>query len=81
MMFGWFPFMFLGPFFSLVVLAGIGFLVYAAVTHVRPVPNGTLQPGGVERPIDVLRLRYARGELTREEFQRMREDLQRQDRP
>ncbi|HUF53233.1 MAG TPA: SHOCT domain-containing protein [Dehalococcoidia bacterium] len=31
-----------------------------------------------QRPIDIARRRYARGEITREEFERIRQDLFRQ---
>jgi len=31
---------------------------------------------GHETPLDILKKRYARGELTKEEFERMKEDLQ-----
>lgn len=31
---------------------------------------------GRESPVDILKKRYARGELTKEEFERMKQDLQ-----
>ena len=45
---------------------------------------GTLQPGQVqtapygpgETALDILKRRYARGEISREEFQRMKQDVQ-----
>jgi putative membrane protein len=78
----WYPFMFLWPalgvVFWLLVFGGIGFLVYAAVARARrSLPTSRLP----EDPIALLRLRYARGDLTRKEFQRMREDLEGNPRP
>jgi putative membrane protein len=40
------------------------------------VVTGLFQRSG-RSPLDIAQERYARGELSREEFQRMREDLQR----
>ena len=31
---------------------------------------------GVNRPLEILKERYARGEISREEYERMRQDLQ-----
>jgi putative membrane protein len=66
---------FLGGFFPLVLfLALVGLLVWAIMrtTSQRPVPAGTLTPTApVARPdtaLEEVRLRYARGEMSREEF-------------
>lgn len=79
---GWYPMMFLWPMLWLLswllVLGGLGFLIYAAVTRSR---TGLPAPKVPDDAIAVLRSRYARGDLTREEFQRMREDLEGRPRP
>lgn len=53
----------------LVVLLGIGYGLYRAFSH------GLL--GGDDLALEELRLAYARGELSQEEFEQRREDLQR----
>ncbi|WP_227380186.1 SHOCT domain-containing protein [Haladaptatus halobius] len=53
----------------LVVLLGIGYLLYRAFTQ-------GLFSGG-DPALEELRLAYARGELSQEEFEQRREDLQR----
>ena len=62
---GFFPML-----FWLLVLAGIGFVVYALV---RRQPVG---PGAPEDPLRALAARYARGEIDREQYLRVREDLE-----
>ncbi len=82
MMAGWYPLMFVWPMLwllsCLLVLGGLGFLVYAGVRRSRA---GPAPATASEDAIATLRLRYARGELTREEFRRMREDLDGEYRP
>lgn len=56
--------------FWALVLAGIGLLVAWAF---RRVPSGEASGG---RPLDILKERYARGELTREQYEQMRRDLE-----
>jgi putative membrane protein len=59
----------------------VGLIVYAVSssgrnrgTYYTPQP-GQETAGGPEDPLEILRQRYARGEITREEYQAMREDL------
>lgn len=59
--FGW---LFMIGFWVLVIL-GVVFLV-------RTLLGGA---GKGETPLDILRKRYARGEITREEFEKMKSDL------
>lgn len=57
--------------FSLLVLAGIGLLVVWAVRQV-----GAGGGGRSARALEVLQERYARGEITREQYEQMRRDLE-----
>ena len=65
----------LGPILMLVfwalVIAGVVLLIRWLVAQGRSA-GGT---GGGRSPMDILKERYARGEITREQFERMREDL------
>ncbi len=56
--------------FWLLALAGLGFVIYALVRR-RPVGAG-----GSHDPLRVLGERYARGEIDREQYLKMREDLE-----
>lgn len=62
---------------------GIGMLVFwavviiAIVALIRYLGRG---PGSAPRedtPLDILKKRYARGEITREQYEQMKEDLKR----
>jgi putative membrane protein len=57
-------------------------LIAGAVWLIKQIFSGPVirsgdTPGGVERAIDILDKRYARGDLDREEYERMKKDLQR----
>ncbi len=62
--FGW---IFMILFWALVIL-GIVYIVQA-------VSRKAGQPGPEEKPLDILKKRYAKGEITKEEFERMKDDL------
>lgn len=64
------PWMFVPILFWLLVLAGIVFVVYALA---RRQPVGA---GGADDPLRVLSARYARGEIDREQYLKMREDME-----
>ena len=81
---GWFGFgwLWMVLFWVLLIL-----LVVWLVTRLFPqiqINNDTLHRTGYpsastpteETPLDILKKRYARGEITREEFERMRQDLE-----
>ncbi len=62
---------------SLAMLAFWGALIVGIVLVVRKVDGGATHSGGTtpESPIDILHRRYAAGELAREEYEHMRQDL------
>jgi putative membrane protein len=67
--------MFMHSFWILIILVGLFFLVrwLARSSGVRQSPF--LQAGGTG-PLDILKQRYARGEIDRDEFERMKQDLE-----
>jgi uncharacterized membrane protein len=73
LVFGWL----LGAVF-LVLLVGLAVYLAAGLTRARLAPQHSAGAGGHAQPDDplaILRLRYARGELSRDEFLRANEDL------
>lgn len=62
--FGW---VFMIIFWALVIL-GVIYVVQAAM-------RGGKGEAQKETPLDILKKRYARGEITREDFERMKDDL------
>ncbi len=58
--------------FWVLILAGIGLVVVWALRHVGPRET----TGSGPRALDILKERYARGELTREQYEQMRRDLE-----
>ncbi len=64
----------LGIVFWALVIIGVVLLLVWLFRQVQP---GGVGPGpGAPRPIDILRERYARGEITKEQFDQMRRDLE-----
>jgi uncharacterized membrane protein len=61
----------------LVLLIGLAVYVVAGLTrgHTAPQPAGAPGHGQPDDPLAILRLRYARGEISRDEFLRANEDL------
>ena len=60
----------LGVLFGLLLLALLAVFLLAAVRFLRG------QVPGRESAVEILKRRYARGELTREEYERMRRELE-----
>lgn len=54
--------------FWVVVIIGIVYLV-------RYLGKGPRGPEPQEKPLDILKKRYAKGEITKEQFDRMKDDL------
>lgn len=74
--YGWLGMMF-GGLMMLVFWGGLivlGFLAIRALAR-----SGSAQPGspasGGNRALDILKERYARGEITKEQYEQMRQDL------
>jgi len=55
--------------FWVIVIAGIIIIIKGLV-------SGTGQPGKSETALDILKKRYAKGEITKEDFDRMKKDLE-----
>lgn len=65
--------MLLAGLFWIVLLVGVGILLYALVTRWQ---GGQSRPlSGPDDPLALLKIRYARGEITREQYQEMYRDL------
>jgi uncharacterized membrane protein len=61
--------MLLAGLFWIVLLVGVGILLYALVTRWQ---GGQHRPGsGPDDPLALLKIRYVRGEITREQYQEM----------
>ena len=58
---------------GLLTIAFWATIIYLVVALIRPPGQGTRAPG--EEPVEILKRRYARGELSRDEYERMRSDL------
>jgi len=65
--FGWF-----GMIFNLAILIGIVALIVWAFNRFS---SGSRQSTGNQSPREILQARYARGEITREQYQQMLTDL------
>ena len=59
--------------FWIVLLVGVGILLYALVTRWQGSQGRPLS--GPDDPLALLRIRYARGEITREQYQEMHREL------
>lgn len=65
--------MLLAGLFWIVLLVGVGILLYALVRRWQGGPGRA--GSGADDPLALLRIRYARGEVTREQYQQMLTDL------
>ncbi len=67
------PWMWVGGVVWILLLVGAGILIYQLVKHwSAPQRLGPVH----DDPMAVLRIRYARGEITREQFVQMQRDIQ-----
>jgi putative membrane protein len=53
----------------------IGFAVYLLYLNMNKGPY-QIQGGGLNVPLEILKKRYARGEITHEQFEEIKKDLQ-----
>jgi putative membrane protein len=67
-----FPFLWIGAGFRLLFLAAI---VAGAIYLVRSLSRQGWRGHGQETALDILQKRYARGEITKEEYEEMRKNL------
>lgn len=76
---GWWMFPFGMPILLLVVLAAVLYLMFGGRGYGPPRWRDSDRPssntGDSESAIEMLRKRYARGEIKREEFEQMKKDL------
>lgn len=68
--FGWFGMIFMGLFWIVIIGLSIWLL-----SKIFPQNHGAQSTGG-ETPLDILKRRYARGELSKEEYETIRHDLE-----
>ena len=61
----------IGMLFNLLILVGVVLLIVWAVKRF----TGTNPSTGVQTPKEILQARYARGEITREQYQQMLTDV------
>lgn len=54
----------------------IGGAVWLVISLFRQGRTAVLGPGPTDHALDILRERYARGEITREQFEQMRHDIE-----
>lgn len=57
--------------FWALVIGGVAFLITRLVRQ-----DSQTRSGGADSPLEILKQRYARGEITREQYQQMRGDLE-----
>ena len=72
---GWGGGMWIGSIFWLLLLGVIIWAVISFVNNSRNRDQNSNFPGQ-ESALDILKKRYAKGEITREEFEQMKRDLQ-----
>jgi putative membrane protein len=76
MMGGWWGFPFMGPIFGLVL---VGLIIGGLVWFVQSMSRGESRLGSgqtaAETPLEILKHRYAAGEITKEQFEEMKRTL------
>ena len=71
---GW---LFMIIFWALVILGPIVLVILGVIYFVKLIAGISDRKGGTkdETPLDILKKRYAKGELTKEEFEKIKDDL------
>jgi putative membrane protein len=68
------PFIFFGGWMIIVWIVIVGLIVWGVIAltrHTAKTPGG----GEMRNPLGIARERYARGEITREQFEQLKKDL------
>ena len=65
----------IGLIISIAIIVGIVVLVVWAVKRFTSGTSNVNQPAGSQSPREILQARYARGEITRDQYQQMLSDL------
>jgi putative membrane protein len=75
---GWMPWgmMWLFPLVMLVVMVVFLYLFLVRGVYRPPLHPQSPGSGGSESALDILKKRYARGEITKDEFDRMKKDIE-----
>ena len=63
-----------GWFMGLIIIIAVGVLIYFFVIQKKKTDSFSAPPA--ETPLDILNKRYARGEISKEEYDQMKTDLQ-----
>ena len=74
-MMGYGGFGLIGLLFNLMIIIGVVLLVVWAVRRFTDGTTNVKQLSGSQSPREILQARYARGEITREQYQQMLTDL------
>ncbi len=53
----------------------IGLVIWLVITVARGGQTGSVTHTPVQTPLDILKMRYARGEIAKEQFDQMKQDL------
>ncbi|MEN6373525.1 MAG: SHOCT domain-containing protein [Smithella sp.] len=61
-----------GMFMWIIFLILVGLLIYFIVRNLKT--KGSTMPG--ESPVDILKRRYAKGEITKEEYEKIKKDIE-----
>ncbi len=67
--------MFFGGWMIIVWIVVIGLIVWGVVALVKRTGGSGLASSSNKSPLDIARERYAKGEISKEEFERIKKDL------
>ncbi|OGO23376.1 MAG: hypothetical protein A2144_01020 [Chloroflexi bacterium RBG_16_50_9] len=69
-----FPWVFGGGWMIIIWIVIIGLIIWGIITLTRRGGSWS-QPGANRTPLDIAKERYARGEISKEDFERIKKDL------